>query len=351
MIGFISSDRLENIPAAYRAKHEFCFFLHDVMTRNLVQMESQKAGHIKIDIETEEEMDLLKIGTHILDFLSFTGRKELERRVVVNHICIALYSDILHFIYEGLRALEKRKFSVAFSLLRKPFKEGMLVAAQMCADEVAFFDTLKSNAKNLLNRRELNEESTKKILQSAIDSCGIPTFVTADSLYETIFDRGNEYGMAGLFDKATHLFTDYSKIRTENYNINFIFKDPADNDIYRGEVYSQIARALLFLNIAQIELYDRMKTSSKKYKSWVYLTSIGAYEAIFKAGRGHFSKFFDQSLSEFLNCAVCSSRIRIKKSNAARLLIAETIECEHCETTQHFPFSWLLSKVDLDFSK
>ena len=121
-------------------------------------MEIQKAGHIRFEIESEEDRQLLASGIHILDFLDKSGRGDLERRAVVNHVCNALFSDMLHFIYEALRALEKRKFTVAFSLLRKPLKEGMLIIAQMCADEVAFFDKMKSDAKNLLNRRDLDKE-------------------------------------------------------------------------------------------------------------------------------------------------------------------------------------------------
>ena len=122
------------------------------MTSLLVQMEVQEAGHIEFEIESEEDQRLLASGMHILDFLDKSGRADLERRAVVNHVCNALFSDILHFVYEALRCLEKRKFTVALSLLRKPLKEGMLISAMMCADEVTFFDRMKNDAKNLLTR-------------------------------------------------------------------------------------------------------------------------------------------------------------------------------------------------------
>ncbi len=69
-------------------------------------------------------------------------------------------------IHEGLRALEKRKFMVAYSLLRKPFKEGMLLAAQICVDEAAFFDKMKFDAKNLLDAQD--KETTLALLDAAI---------------------------------------------------------------------------------------------------------------------------------------------------------------------------------------
>jgi hypothetical protein len=321
------------------------------MARLLVQMEVQKAGHIKFTIESKEDRELLASGIHILDFLEKSGRRDLERRAAINHLCNALYADMLHFIYEGLRALEKRKFSVAFSLLRKPFKEGLLIAAQMCADEELFFERMKSDAKNLLDRRELDEAGIIALLEGAIKVCRGTNFVKADVIYNAAFNRGNDRGLAGLFDKATHLVTEFSKIRTENYNINFIFKNPEDNDVYQGETYALLAILLLFLNLMQIELYKRMGESSKRYQDWMIFTSIGAYEALFTPGRSRMVAFVNENFKNFLECPVCKNRITVRKTDAARLFIGETVDCKNCFTSQHFPFGWLLSKVDLDISQ
>ena len=202
-IGLIDPDRLRNIPEKYRAQHEFCFHLHDLMASLLVQMEIQKAGHIRFEIETEEDRELLSSGIHILDFLDKSGRGDLERRAVVNHVCNALFADMLHFVYEALRALEKRKFTVALSLLRKPFKEGMLIVAQMCADEVAFFEKMKTDAKNLLNfPRDRGKAEIKDLLSSAITASRGSSFTNADALYDAIFNFQNDLGLAGPLLRA-----------------------------------------------------------------------------------------------------------------------------------------------------
>lgn len=350
-IGNIPPDRLANIPEKYWARHEFCFHLHDLMAQLLVRMENQKAGHISFKIESKEDRELLASGIHILDFLEKSGRGELEQRGVINHLGIALYADMLHYIYEGLRALEKRKFAVAFTLLRKPFKEGMLIAAQMCADESAFFVKMKSDAKNLLNRRELDEKGIKLLLEAAINTCAGTNFTNADIIYNAVFNRGNDLGLAALFDQATHLVTENSRIQTENYNINFIFKNPSDNDVYQGGTYALLAMLLLFLNLMQIELYGRMREASQQHQNWMMITSIGAYEALFTHGRSRMTAMINQNLKEFLECSICKHPFKLRKSHAARFLIGETIDCERCFTSQHFPFSWLLSKLELNLSE
>lgn len=317
------------------------------MVQQLNQMELQKAAHIHFNIEAQEERELLENDIHILDFLNKSGRGNLERRAVINHICIALYADMLHYIYEGLRALEKRKFTVAFTLFRKPFKEGLLITAQMCADEEKFFTQMKRNAKGLLNRRAWNEESIKTLLESALDACNARIFTKADSIYASLFDRKNEAGMAGLFDKATHLVTEFSQIRTENYNINFIFKNPMDNDVYEGDTYSQLATVLLLLNLMQFELYSRMTPPNEGYKEWVLFTSMGVYESLFIAGRSRMTNFVNHHLSEFMICPVCQAKLKVKKADIPRLFIAETLDCPNCYTNHHFPFGWLLSKTHI----
>ncbi len=319
------------------------------MASLLVQMEIQKAGHIRFEIETEEDRELLSSGIHILDFLDKSGRGDLERRAVVNHVCNALFADMLHFVYEALRALEKRKFTVALSLLRKPFKEGMLIVAQMCVDEVAFFDKMKADAKNLLNfPRDRREAEIKNLLSSAITASRGSSFTNADALYDAIFNFQNDLGLAGLFDKATHLVTEFKRNQTEDYNLNFIFKNPEDDDIYAGGTYSQIAMVLLFIHIMQIELYGRMREPSKKYQNWMLFTSIGAFEALFTKGRSRMTNFVNTHFAEFMQCPVCEAQLRIKKADAPRLFIGERLDCDQCFTNQHFPFGWLLSKVDLD---
>lgn len=346
-IGIIPSDRLVHVPPRYRARHEFCFHLHDLMAGLLVQMEETRAGHVRFDL-AEGERERLEKSLHVLDFLAASGRGEIERRVIVNHMSIALYADMLHFVYEALRALEKRKFAVAFSLLRKPFKEGMLIAAQMCADEDALFTKLKNDAANLLNRRDLDEGRTRHLLSDAIAvACKGPTLVQADVIYDAIFDRKNDGGLAGIFDKATHLITENRHIRTEDYNVNFIFKSPADNDVYAGETYRQIAMVLQFLALMQIELYGRMTEISRHHRNWLLFTSLGTFEALFGSGNARITRFVRSAFGEFLECAICGKHMRLRKADAPRLFIAERIECSECGVDQGFPFGWLLGKLDM----
>lgn len=343
-IGLIDEIRLKNIPLQHHAEHELCFHLHDLMVGLLKEMEAQQVARISFTIETEEDRRLLQSGVHVLDILAQTGRGDLERRATINHVSLALFADMAHFIYEGLIALEKRKFAVAFCLLRKPFKEGMLLAAQMCADEQSFFERMKTNAKSLLERKD--EASIKALLSAALKACRCSSYARPDMIYTSVFDRKNEFGLAQLFDKATHLITEFRQIETENYNINFIFKSSEDNDVYQN-VYRQLSTLLLFLNLMQVNLYSRMGVAKEKYLAWILFTSIASYESMFLTGRAKLTSLVNSNFAQFLVCPTCSSKITIKKEDAPRLFIGETVDCGSCQMSTHFPFGWLLSRIEV----
>jgi len=344
-IGTISEDRLFNIPKRNWAPHEFCFYIHDLIVYLTLVAEELGAGNLQIQLRDEADLAALHSAENPIDFLAATGRTEEERRVMVNHTCRALFPDMMHFTHDALIALEKRKFTVALSLLRKPFTEGLPLLALMCADEPKFFQILKTEPRKYFDGRKFNAQAKKDVISAAIKQCDGMEFADADALFSMLFDYKNDYGLAGLFDKATHLFTRRTNNATEDYNINFIFKDPRDNDIY-DSCYSQIAYVLLFIHLLQIELMGRMNFPKEAYLKSLIRNSVGAYEAIFGTGRSRMVQFYNREFREFMDCPVCGKRIILRKSTAAKFFLTEILHCNHCKHEHQLPVTWLFSRTN-----
>lgn len=344
-IGVIDEARLRHLPEKYHAAHEFCFHLHDQMAALLVEMESTGANEVSVSLSDESERDLLESSESVIDFLNSTGRSKVADRVILNTINMALFSDMLHFLYEALISLEKRKFTVAFSLMRKPLKEGFILASWICADEAEFLENLKLDPAKTFDQGEISPEKKISLIEGAKGKCKGSDFIASDQIYSIIYDRKNEYGLAPLFDKATHLVTRNPHIATEQLNINFIFKNPLDNDIY-DNIYADLAKILMFMNLIQIELYSRMGAVKEKYKNWLLLTSLGVYGAIFLKGRPPLLRFVNSTMKEFMNCPGCDTAFKIGKAEAPSFFIRETVTCRECGMEHHFPLGWLLSKVE-----
>ena len=346
-VGTIDMERLSEIPKRHWAAHEFCFYIHDLILHLTRVAEEIGAGQLQIQLRDKADHAALKAAEDPIDFLIATGRAEEERRLMVNHVCRALFPDMLHFIYGGLIALERRKFTMAFSLFRKPFKEGLPILALMSADEGNFFQKLKSDPRRYFDGQEFNAPAKKEIIAAAIDKCDGMEFADADVLYSILFDYGNEGGLAGLFDKATHLFTHRSNNATEDYNINFIFKDPRDNDIYDSS-YGQIAYVLLFVHLLQIELLSRIGFLKKTYLDYLARVSIGSFEVIFETGPSRAVKLFNREFCGLMECPICGEKIRLRKSNAAKLFMTEMLDCSRCDHEHQLPVSWILSRATKD---
>lgn len=346
-IGGIDTSRLEEIPKKHRDAHELCFFLHDQIARLAVVYEQVGAGQVKIEFESEADVAAMQHAKDPIEFLIKTGRAEEEKRLAVNHICAALIPDMLHFIFEGLKALEKRKFTVAFSLFRKPFKEAMPLLAMICANEDDFINSFRTGTSTYFDGKNFNAPFKKELISDALKSLGGVSFGDADTIFDICLNMNNEMGLAQLFDKATHLFTSNRKIRTEDYNINFIFQDPRDNDIYET-TYFQISYLLVFIHLMQVELLSRTGFPKDSYLSGFMMSAIGAFDSIHGKGPSGPVKMVNQSFSEFMRCTVCSSDIRLMKKDAARFFLLEQLKCRKCGHETHFPFSWLLDQTTKD---
>ncbi|MCO6385026.1 hypothetical protein [Oceanicola sp. 502str15] len=349
-IGYLDESRIENIPPKNRAAHEFCFRLHDLMAHLVVEMSMGGLSGVSFQFQTQEEIDAFESGMHPLDFLASTGKGDLERRAVINHASLAMFSDMLHFIYDGLTALEKRKFSVAFNLLRKPFKEGLPLAAWMCADEEGFFSRLKVDPSGSFDPRKLDQQKRRDLYRAAACQSGCKDFIDADYLDGVVSDRSNSFGLAPLFDKSTHYVTGNRAIETEAYNINMIFKNRTDNDVYEG-CYKDIAYILFFMHMIQINIYSRMSSAKKKYINWLIFSTLSVFESLFVTGSSNMLRFMNKEFGEFFQCPMCEADFRIHKKQAPRFFIMELVECKECGMTHQFPFNWLLSKVDLDLGR
>ncbi|PVH27396.1 hypothetical protein [Pararhodobacter oceanensis] len=341
-IGYLSEDRLRNIPKRQWAAHEFSFYLHDLIAHLTSAAERHRAGHIQIKIETEKDIEALREASDPIDFLSVTGRTDEERRLMVNHICAALLPDMLHFIHAGLTALEKRKFTLAFACLRKPFNEGMPLIALLCADEEKFFTKFKTDPVDFLDGRRFHRTAKRLAIEAAIAKCSDLDFLSADVLYAYLFDFENPSGFAGLFDKAMHLVTRNSSIKTEAYNLNFIFKDPRQNDVYESS-YQVISYVLLCIHLMQVELLKRMHFPADDYLKQLSIRAAGTYQALFLKGRSEIAGSINETLGGLMKCPVCNERVRLRKRTVPMFFVTENLECDQCGHVNQFPLAWLMS--------
>ena len=347
-LNYLPAEKIGAVPPKFVARHEFCFYLHDMILHLLIEVENLKIRSGKFEISPSDQAIIQGTSEDFLDFLLKSDHRNQASRMLLNHVMVALVSDFLSFVYEGLIALSKRKFSVGFSLLRKPFKENLLHLSWMLADTVEYFEKFESSPATLMESRKTDQVARVKIIEKAIENCFIKDLFNAENIEKVIYDKNYDAGLASLFDKATHLVTGARAIRTEPLNLNFIFKDPRDDDIFES-AYSSISLVLMYaFTILSSEL-EKITPIDTSYVRRRLLISFMVYQSLFLKGPPKFYKALEKALGDLVKCSVCKSRYKAKKAAVPRLLISERFECPECSSDVSFPILWLMGQGDVEW--
>jgi hypothetical protein len=348
-LGNIDVARLSAIPEQFQAQHEFCFYLHDSMLSMFLELAQRQYPTVTMNFESEADALAFQEQDDPIGYFLENGHRHLAQEMSVGQAMMAIWADFFNFVYEALVALEKRKFVVALSLLRKPFKENLLLETMILVDEASFFKSLEASPAANFGHPAVQDTHRREYFTRAKDIIPFADFVNPEFLHDLIFDVGNRGGLAPLFDKATHLFTNRKQIRTEDLNLNFIFKNPGDNDIYENS-YEQIAYVLLYAMFLEIELFRKAGIESDNLSQWYSLTGLGAYSSLFRNGPCPIRRGMNKVLRPMLKCPHCGSSVRINRRGAARFFISQKLTCRRCKHEHEFPLFWLLSKTDWSIS-
>lgn len=342
-LGLIDPNRLAKIPPEYRSQHEFCFHLHDSMLSMFMELAKLRYPTISVNFDTPGDVERFHAASDPITYFIDNGQRDIAKDLSVGQAMMAVLSDFFNFIYEAMIALEKRKFVVFFALLRKPLKENLLYLTIMLADDEAFFKGLENSPAKSFGHPGIQDTHRRAYFEKAKQLIPFSEFVDPALLHDIIFDVGNENGLAPLFDKAAHLVTGRTQIETEDLNLNFVFKNPMDNDIYQS-IYRQLSYILLYAMLLQIELFKKAGFDSERVAQWFSLTGLGSYSGLFGKGYCPIRSSMNRLLKPFLICPHCEAPVRIRKNEAARFFTSHKLWCRKCEHEHDFPLFWLLSK-------
>lgn len=346
MTGYLSEERLINIPAAYRERHELCFYVHDAMVTLLKDAQETQASALQIKLESSAEVDRFIKEDNPINYFLDRGDVEMARRIAMNTVTPALFADFLNFIYESLSCLERRKFVVAFALLRKPMQQNLLFASRMLAEEAAFFEDLRRSPSEYLEEHRFPSNERVKIFDAALSKVEHYNFLDASLINEIIYNKELPRGFAHLFAMANHLVTSRGRLaRTGNLNLNFIFKNPSDNDVFES-IYLSLSYVLWYALLIQIQLFARMRAVDDSFTKWMTITTMAAFDSLFLKGHSSFGSIFTSKLGRFMNCPYCKKKVSVGRKGAPRFFLGQRVRCNNCGIDYAFPLFWLLSQVE-----
>ncbi|WP_159910965.1 hypothetical protein [Pantoea sp. 18069] len=339
-------DCLANIPAAVRPDHEFCFFLHDRMVALLQEYEDSGVHRWVGDgLAKAAQLEGHEGPLDVLDMLKKAGLTEAGKHLLISHLILALTSDLLHFVYEGLRGLEKRKFAIAFSLLRKPFKENMLFLAWLLGDPEDFLARFEKDNYTSLNG--VKPERRRELLNLAAQKLATKDAFDAELIDQMVFSKEAGNGFEPLWQKATHLITSQgANLKTEDLNINFIFNNAGSDHLYYA-VYDKLPYLMLFLVQLALRTFSEIAYGNIATTNHLVLISLGTYECLTGAKQGPLSKQVLKAMRPMLTCLHCDKPFRFDRENVMSMYLIEQAYCRPCGLASEIPLYWLLAKSNI----
>lgn len=213
------------LPDKYTFRHNYVFFLYNILVKIVKSGEANGIFQYVFELKDAKHIEKIEQLTQedILDFLLNNGYENEANELIKRQIFDAVLSDFLQFVHNALLTSEKAQLSVAFALLRKPFKDNLLILEWLLGNPDDFFQNFKSiDSHKTVAIDKIDKEKKIEIIADAIDKTEKP-FLPADFIYELRYDKTKHYGFEQIWNKANHIITSNRNYATEDLNLNFVF--------------------------------------------------------------------------------------------------------------------------------
>lgn len=331
------------LPEQYHFSHQYCYFLYDLLADIIVSGERDGIFKVAFELRNKRELEEIskKIEEELWVWLENNGYEDIVYHLTYRQICVALLSDLCHFVYEALDCSSKCKLTVTYTLLRKPFKENLFYLEYLLADPKDFFKKFHFNdIKNLAisGSKSITQKKKKEIVKKAMNKTKYRHWIDPEFIYQLRYDKKAHYGMEQLWQRANHLITTFKFLETEERNFNFVFSDDKAHKSQWDYLYSFLP-ILLFhtLEIVQALIATFAKIKNEEEHSITELrTVIGFLLWLEKRPRtikmdNSLEKIAEDIEEAQLRCPKCKKQLTYKKQDLKLFCEEATFKCRKCQ--------------------
>ncbi|WP_142627879.1 MULTISPECIES: hypothetical protein [Rhizobium/Agrobacterium group] len=341
-LGIIPDERLQYMPRDIIPRHEYCFWLHDEITRLLV--EATQSGHVEFWHDLLQDA-LRKNGQSADDESIWT--KVAEAGGIVStpiklDILLGLIADTMHFIYEALTAFEKRKFNVAYALLRKPLTENLIIISKLIQNDDALIKSFADGSLQTKQVMQIDPKDCVSLFDGVIKDLYLQDFATGDLIYKIIFDKKTPNGLQLNMQKSMHLITTrHPALATPKFGLNRIFHYEHGDDNYN--VYNTLPILLFFILQISLKGFSKYFQIHEITVNEILIRSVGLFGNLYEGGLDSLSRSLNKQINFLFKCEWCDqSDVKIRKKYAPLFYLKDQVHCKNCERLSHTPFTYLL---------
>ena len=249
----------------YVSAQKLCLFIHDIMVDFLETGENNKIFLSEIELSDLEKKELLEYDGSILNWLKHKDKQSDYELVIKKTIIQALLSDMLHCIFESLKAMENGKISIAYMLIRKPIQENLYLFEEMILLKDSFIDVFEINPLKLRHKNGGDVKGHSLRIRKILENLGFDQILDPHYLATLRYDKKSKDSFDGVCNQAMHLFTEHQAIKTENLNINFIFGTNESKETLYQFMYSRLPYLMYYIYIVFEKIASNISNTSFEY--------------------------------------------------------------------------------------
>lgn len=249
------------LPKEFWKRHKQCESLVRQIEEFVMDSSYDELRFHVLDLSTEQH---IKKDEHIFDFLLRMNMVGEHDTLVKKSLVNALIMDVCYFLQEAILCSKKKRLSVTFSLLRKPFVYHLLVFLRIMFED-EFLD--KFNAQDSFDATDLEETKKRALLKQSLPFLLAAKSITEDELYDWIFNQEKQDSLINISNRALHLSTTrniYNKTGTQN--LNFIFANQDNIENLWSYIYQRLPILLLYyVEIIETLVFNLIDLPEEKY--------------------------------------------------------------------------------------
>ncbi len=327
------------LPSELDLPHAVAMQFHDILAAIVVDLESANAFSASVELTPEDGEAVRHLqGEALWMWLRDNGHMEVIHDLTYRQLTAALISDACHFIIESLLACAKGKTAVAYTLLRKPFKENLLLLEWLAADPVSFLEHFHGETTYSYTPNRLSEEQRRRIITDCAALLGASPFVDTEFLYDVRFSKRVPYSLEQLWTKSTHLVTNAEGTATEPGNLNFVFSTRSAVR-EQWQYYYTIVPLLLayFVAVAEhvVARFIDWKEPQRTFQLLLRTLALGRATEVIQAKPGKVVSGLVADIEEMLaiTCTSCELPVSLIGTNTDRLWNTAHVQCAKCGET------------------
>lgn len=325
------------LPSRHRLAHDYSTLLHDLIVGGLRSAIEHGAFQIPVHLAPEESSTIDELeGEELYAWLEANRGPNTTATLDYLLLIQAILTDFCHFVLEGLRASAKGKLTVAYALLRKPFRDNLFYLEWLLADPKDFLVRFRDHSPHGIEFGTLDIARRKAIVTAACNHCD-PPGAEPSLLYDLRFEKSFDRGLAVPWDQAIHLVTSRKLVATDRQNLNFVFSGSEEVETQWAHLYWMLPYLLYYSSFVVDALFDTFLTVDAAYRDMKWLRRAVGYELWAAYTRGDRSNQRHPSLKLLVagfrpECSFCGASLPKHGRNLKAFTIHGTMRCSKCRS-------------------